>query len=288
MEGIPESLYCEWYKNLQVFYLMSKSTFRREVMIYHKDNPYKFRNLRAHNSYQLQYIAKFFSMMSHGRKPYNLYYSLARFKEGIPKRQPLLNQKDENCGELWKGECWKHMEAYDFVVDIDSPSHDDFYMIREGAVSLAKWLKHTKVPFQLRFSGMGFHFVVPYEYFEHLGFSFEPFTENNIYVVFRKIAEQLKDMFSDFIDLKIYEHRRVLKIPYSLAVYPGVILKRQVLVCLPLFSIDELEHFTLEQAHPDYVNLKAHNGLLDFWTWNENGNVNALLELLSDDNGGLE
>jgi hypothetical protein len=126
----------------------------------------------------------------------------------------------------------------------------------------------------LRFSGDGFHFIIPYI---KLGLderkSFDPSVEDNIYNLYKRIALRLKEEYSELIDESVYDGRRVAKLPYSLALYP-----HGSYVCLPFNTDDEFDEFDVNKMTPDYwienIGYRREN------LFNGHGNIRRLLEFL--------
>ena len=124
-------------------------------------------------------------------------------------------------------------------------------MAVESAKHILRFFRETDCPFYCRFSGMGFHFVVPYELIKITlpDHSFYTSREDNIYKIYRSIALFLRDNFSEMVDTVIYDKRRIIKIPYSLALYD-----HSVVMCCPLFSPErELRDFNRDEFGLDRV-----------------------------------
>lgn len=179
---------------------------------------------------------------------YNVYYSLAKYKEGIPYSTLELAKRDFGN---WTKEHWKEMVSYDFLLDIDAGNHNEIEFAVYSAKEIKKLFDKLEVPYHLRFSGRGFHFVIPYEFFpiDADGLTelhcFNPDSDYNIYNVYNKIAVELSKRYSEMIDTTIYDSRRVTKIPYSLALYNG-----RNYVCVSFDEDDCLDFFKLSNMTP--------------------------------------
>ena len=203
------------------------------------------------------------------RKDYNLYYSLAKYDNGIPFGS--LNLSDRDFGD-WSRTNWKQIKGYDFLIDIDCQNHKEIDFAYYSAKKIKKFFDKCGTPYHLRFSGRGFHFIIDYDYFDNLNLSFDPKDEKNIYEFFMCIAMKLHSLFSEMIDVGIYDLRRVCKIPYSLALYDG-----KEYMCRPFENEDDFNSFQLRYMHPLYYrNIRQ----MDDRLFNENGNIFKLLNEL--------
>ena len=149
------------------------------------------------------------------------------------------------------------------VIDIDSGDSEETDYAVYSVEILKKLFDCNNTPYHLRFSGRGFHFVIPYKYFEHLNKSFNPHEDNNIYAYMSDIADILHDDLSEMIDTSVYDSRRVLKIPFSLSIY-----QNESFICSP---IKDLPNFKLS----DYI---FKNGMIPELSadtiFNADGNIN--------------
>jgi len=200
--------------------------------------------MRCHNVQGFQFWIRFVRMFQEKERNYNLYYSMAEFKDGVPFRNTKGGNLKEDFTE-WNARCRKEITSYDMLIDIDAGNFDEVDYALETTVSLKKMFDSFAVPYYLRFSGMGFHFVIPYGFFSHLGLSFDPNHDANIYSYMRSISKGLNEVYSEMIDYTIYDSRRISKLPYSLSIYAD-----RVMVCSPVdnpstFRLDDyrLENF---------------------------------------------
>lgn len=216
-----------YLKNREFIYLPSKTGKALGYM--------KRRNLRVHNIQGLQFWIKFYRLFQNQGRMVNFYYSMAQFRNGLP----FLYEKgdiDKEKSEEWNENCHKDIVSYDMLIDIDAGNFNEM----DFAVETADILQHTfdmvSIPYRFRFSGMGFHFVIPYKYFP-LNLSLNPFDDDNIYKYMRSIAEILNKNTSEMIDFNIYDSRRIAKIPYSLSIYD-----EGAFVCCPLESVKNFNY----------------------------------------------
>ena len=218
------------------------------------------RNMRVHNIQSFQFWMARMDFFEKNRNV-NLYYSCASYKDGVPFSDPanLSIMSDE-----WKLDNYKYIDSYDFLLDIDS-DFSDFDFALETAKIIKLHFDLNDVPYMMRFSGRGFHFIIPYDYFRFLNLHFNPFEDGNIYSLFQKISKRLHDDISEMIDYSIYDSRRIMKLPYSYALYD-----EGAFLCCPL---DTLEGFTIA----NYKNIQIKE-LKNDCIFNSGGTVKWLLK----------
>lgn len=273
--------YPEWYKIPQVKFRMIRYTYNREVMFINQNmklGGMTTRMLRIHNVQGLDVWLKNLYVFEKKRE-YNLYYSLAKYKEGIPFGSLALDKRD--FGD-WTGENWKEMVSFDFLLDVDAGNHNEIDFAFYSTKKIKKLFDKLEVPYHLRFSGRGFHFVIPFEFFpvgcEGLTVlhCFNPESDYSIYNIFKNIATELNKRYSEMIDTTIYDSRRVTKIPYSLALYGG-----RNYVCVPFDNNEEFKNFSLGNMTP--VNQYHKVTSVNRWQehlFNSNGKIFKLLKEL--------
>ena len=149
----------DWYNKLDVQYAMIKYLDNREFAMiapYWTDmNKISTRNWRVRRTQDLKFLWSYWGMWKQ-LKPYQMYYSVAKYTAGIPK-QDLKNRKESN--EIWNENHWKQIETYDFVIDIDSIDHNfEFTLISLKSV-MYDLLDHDYIC-EIRFSGKGFHILI--------------------------------------------------------------------------------------------------------------------------------
>ena len=270
------NVYPGWYKISDVKFQIRKYTYRRETMFIKPNFSMKpgmtTRMIKIHNVQHLDLWLRQLNVLD-GTRDYNLYYSLAHYKDGIPNGSLRLAERD--FGD-WNDDHWKEMDAFDFLIDIDAGNHNEMSYAHYSAVEIKKLFDKLEVPYHLRFSGMGFHFVIPYLYFSthQFALSFDLEDDLNIYDFFMKIAMELHKNYSEMIDTGIYDSRRVVKIPYSLA-----LTNNRNLVCYPFVSDDEFQSFHLLDMFPQELIMKKFKILKEpEHLFNPNGNVFKLLK----------
>ena len=263
--------YPEWYKLAPVKFNIIKYTYRRETMFIKAKHSVRegktTRMIRIHNVQHLDLWLKSMQVFKHLRE-YNLYYSLAKYEDGIPYGSLDLGNRDFGN---WVEENHKQIVSYDFLLDIDCGNHKEMPFAYISAKKLKNFFDKNDVPYHLRFSGMGFHFIIPFKCFIDYNLSFNPDENRNIYEFFMDIAMKLHNRFSEMIDLRIYDSRRVAKIPYSLALFDN-----DNYVCYPFKNNEDFEIFKLEYMQPIHFLNKVDNE--PEYMFNEKGNVNKLLK----------
>ena len=135
-------------------------------------------------------------------KMYNLYYTMAEYKELYPNMAYMLRNKHIRWDFNTMLTKIKHIPL---VIDLDSDSLED---LKVHAKDVYKICEHLEKPMVI-FTGMGFHI-----YDDEIGKKF-----NNDLTMHTEFVTELAESITEFIDLKIYDYRRILKIPNSLAVY---------------------------------------------------------------------
>ena len=271
-EKIPYSLIQQWYNLASVKFESIKFLYNREFALlvpsFINNNDVKkrsVRNLKCHSIQHLDFNLKATDMFKK-ETPYCFYYSMAKFKSGVPN-QNLNFAKRNNLD--WNENCYKEIISYDCLIDIDAPDFDDLQFAYESAIDLKKVFNSLNVPYELRFSGMGFHFIIPYKYLPQ-NLTLNPHKENNLYQFLTIFVKKLYDKYTELIDMGIYDSRRVCKIPYSLALY-----ENDAFVCTPFLNDEEFNKFRLYDYRP--VNYPFDIKQRGTKIFNENGNLSLLL-----------
>ena len=273
----------EYYNRTDVKFQIIKYTQRREFAylaprwVWSEANRRKNgRHFRVHNVHHLDVIMKGkYLLTMHNRFFVNIFASLATYKDGVPYRS--LQSVDESF-KKWEEKIHEHMESYDLLIDVDSPSHgeEDLTFAKEGTIEIKKIFDQLNVPHYIRFSGCGFHIVVPGKFLPKK--SFDPKDKDNIYIYCKKIAKYFFDNMTELVDTSIYDSRRICKIPFTLAHY-----KRHSYVCLPIESGIALNGFDHQKAllHKFNADLRHYTEKLQ----NENGNFDKLHKLIFEKDG---
>ncbi len=264
MQETIKTHYPDYYKNKRILFAMQKYTYKREFSLIapkHAEHKHTTRFLKAHNTQSIKYLLDQFKVME-GKK-YNLYTSLAKYKRGIPNQTMNFKKRDNT---QWKREHWKHIEQYDLFLDVDSEGN--LQEAKKQANDLALFFNQTKTPFYLRFSGNGFHFIVPETEFPKV-LSYDAYGKKTIYHKYLEICNFLKDNVAPLLDNSIYDSQRQIKLPYSIAHYPN-----KEYVCVPLNN-EFVEDFDEEMATP----LKVFESMPREVLFNPNGSVEGMLKI---------
>jgi hypothetical protein len=276
-----------WYSNTAIKFEIAKQLYLREFCAMNKSAKYFRRLLKCHNVQQFDWLMNYLRSGSQAGDLFNLYYSLAKYGGGIPNQNYSLpkSERDKNTDE-WNKVHHLNMTEYDFLLDIDADEHSQLDYAIQGATLIKNWFDSHNVPYQLRFSGCGFHFIISYEYFNGMNIMqmrFNPTESPNIYQFYSRIAKYLKDEFCDLVDWKIYDSRRVCKLPYSLSVYNVGESNQTAYLCMPFVSDEQFKAFDLRFV--DCRNITADNfkcrGLHIF---NPIGNTTVLQEIANAQN----
>lgn len=271
IEPIKYDLIRQWYNLASVKFEMIKFLFNREFALlvprFVEDEDIRkcsVRNLKVHSVQHLDFNLKATKMFEK-QLPYNFYYSIAKYKNGIPNQ--TLNFKERDNSE-WNKNYYKEIISYDYFIDIDAPEFNDMQMAYESACNVKHLFDKLNVPYELRYSGLGFHFIISYKYLPQ-DLTLNPNEENNLYQCLSKLNKCMFNECSEMIDKNIYDSRRVCKIPYSLALY-----KNDAFVCIPILNNAEFENFKV-------INYRAINYPFEIKNrgtkiFNENGDLSLL------------
>lgn len=273
----------EWYNTASVKFEIIKFLRNREMALlvpsWIKDKETRIRCIRmlkCHSVQHYDYILNKGLRIFEKQTPYNFYYSLAKYKDGIPNQTFNLWEKKKN-NLSWNEIHFNRMVAYDFLIDIDAGSHEDIYFAFDSTKLIKAYFDMLNVPYELRFSGMGFHFIIPYLYLPY--HSMIPKADSNLYWFLCLIAKKLKAKFSEMIDVNIYDSRRVCKIPYSLGIY-----ENGLYVCYPFATSDEFEKFRLRDYVPSNFDVDIIRGK-NRKVFNDCGSIYSLCKDLGVLNG---
>jgi len=261
----------EWYYLPEVKFEMIRFNYNREfsmiipswaMYLYPKKS---VRNLKCHTVQSLDFFYKYFKMFENGI-PYNFYYSLAELKNGIYFRK-CFKGGIEDVPKEWNFN--DYIIGYDFVLDIDVKDSKDILYAHETMIKVVEVFDKFNVPYDVRFSGMGFHIVISYKYMPK-SYSLNPNDKNTIYKLYSSIAKKLYKKYSELVDKNIYDSRRVLKIPYSLSLYED-----GYFMCCPLDK-SQMDFFDINDYAPDkWKNKIKGRGV---FLYNENGNISDFLK----------
>ena len=268
----PYKMIYQWYNLASVKFEMIRYLYNREFSLlvprFIEDKEVKkrsVRNLKSHNVQGFDFNLRATDMFKK-ETPYNFYYSMARYKNGLPDQTLNFAERDNTD---WNKNCYKSIISYDYLIDIDAPDFNDMQMAYESAYNVKELFDKFKVPYELRLSSLGFHFVIPYKYLPQ-NLTLNPHEENNLYQFLSKLTKFIFEECSEMIDTNIYDSRRLCKIPYSLALY-----YHDAFVCSPFLNNTEFENFKLYNYRPNNYpfNIERRGTKI----FNEQGNLSLLL-----------
>lgn len=242
---ITKEEYRTWYSRRDVQFEIIKFSQDRELFLLSKTDPKtSVRCLKAHNVQQFDIIMGDTSAVDN---LYNVYASVARYSSP-PHLHCYVAKRD---AKGFRADHSRYMNGYDFVIDIDAPDHEPLSIdfAKMTLIDIMDLYDKYDVPYEVRFTGKGFHVIVPSWAIDREGYAdnFRLFDPKSRFNLLAKVAKSLNIQVSELIDTGIYDSRRVVKIPYTLSLYED-----RCLVCMPLFSRQEAETFTL--AKYDYKN----------------------------------
>ena len=272
-----------YYKKYSVLYELLRQLKNREFSMLSKIKPEA--SIRKILITTAQSITFWFQNLKATSKLYNMYTSLATYRDGVPFRSGNLSTGIDN--NFWDDPT-SYFTGYDLLIDIDQNSNKTIDLNHgiETTQMIKDELTRLNCPFEMIFSGRGFHFVIPYSAFaensEIQKTTFEPYKENSIYSIYFRINKGLHDTFSEMIDYNLSDSMRIRKMPFSLAVYKWKqdLYGNYITMCFPFKNEDvwgSFKQHPKEMIKPSYWNTNKifKHGVALF---NSNGNANQLLK----------
>lgn len=227
----------KWYNNVAVQFEIVKALRGRETSFINPlniEDGYPIRCMKIHNVAYWRSNCKAFHFFE---RPYNLYHSISHL-EGMPMF-PFHPMKRLEQQREFNKEFKQYMVGYDLPLDFDVKDKEKVKdAVKEIIILKEELLDDFKVPYTIKCSGSGFHVEIPSS-------ALDPVTNVPMEKVkiASKVAESIKlFLSSSFLDLSIYDERRVWKTPYSIDCKTGN-------VALPLDD-DQLYNFTYDLLKP--------------------------------------
>lgn len=234
-----------YYTSFNTIVAMLPYVKNREIAFIPAKYDTKNKPIRACQAHKHQSLAFLGSYLQYSKKqkPYNWYVSVAHFNTPPPKQSLAWDNRHNRLLAIreWEQNFPDKIDYYNFIIDIDSPDHSEISMKAcvDSTRAIRDYLIKEQLKFYIVFSGMGFHIYINDENQDRE--NYDGYKLPNIYQRHMSYAEHLKSEFSELVDTKIYDTRRVIKLPYSVAIYEDVMY-----FCRPLHSEFELDYFKLE------------------------------------------
>lgn len=204
------------------------------------------RFLRCHSVQHIEFILNDLLTAGSQGTIYNLYYSLGSYKNGMYPISWTDMKKRKLLTDRWTKTHYLEMVSYDWLIDFDVKKPTDNNKAYADADKLHKFLNDIKIPHEIRFSGRGFHIIIPYYILEPLKASFEPLGDRNIYDFLSDMTKILYKKFSKLIDYDIFDSRRLCKLPFSAVHY-----ETHEAVCVPISSEKDWQNFDYKKCTMD-------------------------------------
>lgn len=235
-----------WYDRTDVKYEIVKQTMNRETVCLIPSWVTNKNFLKKSTRMLKMHCVAHFDVIYNRLKinqlniPFNFYYSLAEYWGGIPNQSLNFGSEErKRNNRAWNYTHTSHIKGFDFMLDIDAGDHKDIFFAWKSAINIQKFFNDCHCPHFVRFSGKGFHIIIPHKYLPTI--SYDITDKKNNYIFYSMIARALSERFSEMIDRSIYDSRRVAKLSYSLSLYDN-----QAYVCYPFNGFYELNNFDLE------------------------------------------
>lgn len=192
----------------------------------------------------------------------NLYIGLPIYDHGIPSFAWDENRKENK--HKWIKDSPNHIVRYDFLIDIDAEEHEEIYLaLIDCKKCLIKCLEKKWNNIIVTFSGMGFHIIIPMKEVTQ-NRNFIPNTKENIYLEYKKLAQQFHDDCSLRVDLNIFDYMRLMKCPYTIAHYENTAYIAHTFECIEELNDFDLRYFNIMNynEYPKNVFYKLKKGKL--------------------------
>lgn len=195
-----------YYENIEVSKKLISSMRGREVTF--MDGLENWKCIRGLNILHDKFLYYFFDCFNFYDKNYNIYISVAKFKN-IPVFTLNLSQRSKETSGWFFKEAVNLITEYDLLLDFDSHG---FYMAMKEEISyLLTLFMRRRVPFFIIPSGNNFQIVIPGEFIS---------VPENVtkWDYIRRITENMKLVFNlKYLDLRgIGTYNKIMKCPFSL------------------------------------------------------------------------
>ena len=229
----------------------------RETALLNKGERIRYneiRNIRIFNKKNFDFNIK--ARILKNKVIYNIYYSLATYKNGVPLLN-YLGYTDEEKAFIkldWSQNYWKTITDYDWLIDIDSPDLKSLGHCAQDTYKICLDLDKKGIVYSVRFSGCGFHIITRYTQIpKYKDYSFNPFDKKNIYIHCNKLNKKYHDKISEMVDYSINDARRIIKVPNTI-VYNPIKTNETLLIC-KIINRDDLKNFDYKRYIYDFTKL---------------------------------
>lgn len=227
-------LYHEWYANPVVITMMMPYFVGREAAFF-VDNDDTGKNSARHINIPTKEGLLFWMKCLHMWEKaeqgvfYDFYASLATYGDGKGYGVPFRSGRMESINTAWWNEHWRHMKAYDILIDLDAHKGN----VVSDAHKVKAYLDKHEIDHSMRCSGEGMHFILP------VGMkNYDPGDDGSAYHIGTQYLKVLRrDLKLSSIDVDILDSRRVCRVPWSLNMGKD----RRPYVCVPLRDIGDFK-----------------------------------------------
>lgn len=253
----------EWYSDYKILAYFKKILKNKELCLIqptHVNAAYACsRPWKVNSGIQFTQVLK---AHNYPEKLYNVYHSLATFKNGIPNMSFNFS-KNTDTKQAWNQIYYTQVREYDLIVDIDALEMET---VTEIAQLTYDFCDKITYPHTIHYSGMGFHVRIFMPDRKKPNLTFNPFMKPNYYTKLRayvrlriptRAHKRGYQQLYGKVDYRILDSRRVIKIPFSLALY-----KHDTFVVAPINNKEELRKFNYKHYTLEYYSEKP----LDFTT----------------------
>ena len=190
----------------------------------------------------MKFLSENFKAFSFYERPYNLYYSLAKYGNiRLFSFSPVVRREQS---DVWNKEAVSNTVSFDLGLDFDSEGLEDWRSAWNDCKKIKDCFDKYGVPYSVKFSGgKGFHLRVPSWAIPQRVITDDVRNPDSLFTYLKSVAELLVERFGlPTLDLGIFDPRRVWKMDYSWTVETGLIV-------LPL-SDEQFENFTPSVCDP--------------------------------------
>jgi hypothetical protein len=249
--------YYSYYKHQDIQVQESAIVRKREVALllpaHEKGNPdlikYNQRVIRIEGSQGLNWWFFERYAIDKNKIKVNFYMSLPLYKNGIDKILWVEASERKKLKSEWVKKSPSEIQEYPFLIDIDAEEHNDIYLAHDDAKKcIVKMIEKGWQNITVTFSGMGFHLYIPMKMVTE-NRNFIPHTKDNIYEEFKHLAIQFYNDCSNRVDTSIYDHMRLIKVPYSVAHYRGCAYIAHTFATIEEFLDFDLAYFEINAYH---------------------------------------